>query len=163
MCWTKTTSKIIHLFNKLKDVLVCKYFSLFFFTVNIFAAAFPLQKFCHWKIKQLVDPFWFDSFLSTDWNALAYLPVTDITDSYIELTDEDDLPQELVSYFEHTTLGEKKPRSIGELTSPSELWNVCWGGVTIWEEINKNIEVFTMQHKVQLQIWIWVCGKWYLS
>ena len=28
MCWTKTTSKIIHLFNKLKDVLVCKYFSL---------------------------------------------------------------------------------------------------------------------------------------
>ena len=39
---------------------------------------------------------------------LAFLPVSDIIDGFMELTDDDDLPEELVSYFEtHYTGGER--------------------------------------------------------
>ena len=55
-----------------------------------------------WKI-QLVDSFWFSSFISTGWNMLVYLPVTD------KLTDEDDLPQKLVSYSETLLQRRRKP------------------------------------------------------
>ena len=34
-------------------------------------------------------------------------------------------PKSWFLILKHTTLEEKRPRSIGELTSPSELWNVC--------------------------------------
>lgn len=37
---------------------------------------------------------WFDSLVSM----LAFLPVSDVIDGFVELTDND-LPQELVSYF----------------------------------------------------------------
>ena len=49
--------------------------------------------------------FLFDSFVSTSWNGLAFLPVSDIIDGFMELTDDDDLPEELVSYFETHYIG----------------------------------------------------------
>ena len=40
--------------------------------------------------------------------ALAFLPVHDVIDGFIELLDDNNLPQELVSYFEmHYTGGER--------------------------------------------------------
>lgn len=56
-------------------------------------------------MKDKISRFWFDSLLSTGRNALAFLPVTNLTDSFIKLTDEDDLPQELVPYFETLCIG----------------------------------------------------------
>ena len=38
---------------------------------------------------------------------LAFLPVSDVIDSFVELTDKD-LPQELVSYFKTYYIAEKK-------------------------------------------------------
>ena len=38
---------------------------------------------------------------------LAFLPVSDVIDSFVELTDND-LPQELVSYFKTYYTAEKK-------------------------------------------------------
>ena len=42
---------------------------------------------------------------------LVFLPVSDITDGFIELTDDDDLAQELVSYFETHYIGGERPRA----------------------------------------------------
>ena len=45
------------------------------------------------------------------WFRLAFLPVSNITDAFIELTDNDDLLQELVSYFETLHWRIKRPKS----------------------------------------------------
>ncbi|XP_068225286.1 uncharacterized protein [Palaemon carinicauda] len=55
--------------------------------------------------------------------ALAFLPVQDIIDGFIELSDDDDLPQELVSYFETHYRGGERRRRV-EPTFPIALWNV---------------------------------------
>ena len=49
----------------------------------------------------------FDSLVSAVWSVLAFLPVSKVIDGFVELTEDNDLPQELVSYFEtHYTGGE---------------------------------------------------------
>ena len=55
-----------------------------------------------WNIKSLID-----SLISTGWNELAFSPDSNIIDSFIDLTDNDDLPQELVPHSEthHTGAG----------------------------------------------------------
>ena len=54
------------------------------------------------NIKSLID-----SLISTGWNELAFSPDSNIIDSFIDLTDNDDLPQELVPHSEthHTGAG----------------------------------------------------------
>ena len=42
--------------------------------------------------------------------ALAFLPVHCVIDRFIELSDDDDLPQELVSYFETHYIGGERGR-----------------------------------------------------
>lgn len=58
---------------------------------------------------------------------LAFLPVGDIIDGFIELAYDSDLPQKLVSYFEtHYSGGERDQgpgRCRGEPTFPTQLWN----------------------------------------
>ena len=60
--------------------------------------------------------------------ALAFLPVHDVIDGFIELSDDDDLPQELVSYFETHYIGGGRGRGERrrrvEPTFPIALWNV---------------------------------------
>lgn len=60
--------------------------------------------------------------------ALAFLPVCDVIDGFRKLTDDDDLPQEFVSYFEiHYIGGERgqdERRRRMQPTFPTELWNV---------------------------------------
>nr|XP_040571875.1 uncharacterized protein LOC121121074 [Lepeophtheirus salmonis]XP_040571876.1 uncharacterized protein LOC121121074 [Lepeophtheirus salmonis] len=61
-------------------------------------------------------------------SALAFLPIPDVIDGYIDLADDDDLPQEFVSYFETHYIGglrghgERRRRV--KPTFPIELWNV---------------------------------------
>ena len=60
--------------------------------------------------------------------ALAFLPVHDVIDGFIELSDDDDLPQELVSYFKTLYIGGGRGRGERrrrvEPTFPIALWNV---------------------------------------
>ncbi|XP_068206482.1 uncharacterized protein [Palaemon carinicauda] len=60
--------------------------------------------------------------------ALAFLPVQDVIDGIIELSHDDDLPQELVSYFETHYIGGERGRGERrqrvEPTFPIALWNV---------------------------------------
>ena len=42
--------------------------------------------------------------------ALAFLPVHDVIDGFIELSDDDDLPHELVSYFKTHYIGGERGR-----------------------------------------------------
>ncbi|XP_066969100.1 uncharacterized protein [Macrobrachium rosenbergii] len=60
--------------------------------------------------------------------ALAFLPVQDVIDGFIELSDDDDLPQELVSYFEMHYIGGERGRGERrrrvEPTFPIALWNI---------------------------------------
>lgn len=46
---------------------------------------------------------------------LALLPVSSVTDGFIQLTDKDDLPQELVSYFEKNKEKEAEGLEAAEL------------------------------------------------
>ena len=41
---------------------------------------------------------------------LAFLPVSNFTDDFTELIDDDDLDQELISYFETHYIGRERPR-----------------------------------------------------
>ena len=63
---------------------------------------------------------------------LAFLPVSDITDGFIKLTEDDGLPQELVLYFEtHYVGGERGQgprRHRVEPTFPIELFGKSING-----------------------------------
>ncbi|XP_040575190.1 uncharacterized protein asrij isoform X1 [Lepeophtheirus salmonis] len=60
--------------------------------------------------------------------ALAFLPIPDVIDGFIELADDDDLPQEFISYFETHFIGGERGQGEGRRrvrpTFPIELWNV---------------------------------------
>ncbi|XP_029650233.1 uncharacterized protein LOC115223666 [Octopus sinensis] len=59
--------------------------------------------------------------------ALAFLPVSDVIDGFLEMTDDDNLPQEFVSYFETHYIGRERgqgKRRRMKSTFPIELWNV---------------------------------------
>lgn len=51
------------------------------------------------------DSFWFDSLVLTGWNILALPPVSDNIDGFTKLTDDNDLLQELVPYFQAHDIG----------------------------------------------------------
>lgn len=56
----------------------------------------------------------FDCLVSTGWDALALGLVGDVTDGFIQLTDEEDMPQSL-SWFpilKHTILEEKEAEGL---------------------------------------------------
>ncbi|XP_076064968.1 uncharacterized protein LOC143039010 [Oratosquilla oratoria] len=61
-------------------------------------------------------------------SALAFLPIDDVIDGFEELTDDDDFPQELVSYFETYYIGGMRCRGQRrrrvEPVFPIHLWNV---------------------------------------
>ena len=55
---------------------------------------------------------------------LAFLPVSKVIDGFVELTEDNDLPQELVSYFEtHYTGGERGLPGTVEPTLPTHVWS----------------------------------------
>ena len=60
--------------------------------------------------------------------ALAFIPPPDIINAFKELVDDDDLPQELVAYFEMHYIGGERGRGTRRRrvppTFPTELWNV---------------------------------------
>jgi hypothetical protein len=61
-------------------------------------------------------------------SALAFLPVQDVTEAFEDLTDDDDIPQEFVTYFETNYIGNLRGRGAQrrrlEPLFPKELWNV---------------------------------------
>ena len=75
---------------------------------------------------------------------LAFPPVSNVIDGFFELTD--DLPQELVSYFEtHCFAGERGREGLKgavEPTLPKELWNVYQWICDIYQEQNNGVEAF---------------------
>lgn len=96
---------------------------------------------------------WFDTLVSTGWNVLAFLPVGDIINGFIELAD---LPQELISYFETQYIGGERGQGSGrcrvEPTFPTELGNVYQCACDNMPKTNNNhVEAFTTQRKAQLQ------------
>ena len=71
---------------------------------------------------------------------LAFLPVRDVIDGFVELTDDDDLPQELVSYSEtHYTGGERGLEGLegAELSPlfPHKPGRMINGQGTLWQEL----------------------------
>lgn len=79
------------------------------------------------KSKQLVDSR-FDSLVSTGGNELAFFPLGSIMDGLVELTDDNDQPQELVSYFETPCVGGDRGRRLArhrvETPFPTALRNI---------------------------------------
>jgi len=73
--------------------------------------------------------------------------VSYVIDGFIELTD-DDLPQELVSYFQSHCIGGERgggPQRHGvEPTFPMELRNVCQQTCDNMPRTNNTVQVFTM-------------------
>ncbi len=60
--------------------------------------------------------------------ALAFLPLEDVTEGFEELTDDDEIPQEIVSYFENTYIGQVRGRGQQRRrlapAFPIPMWNV---------------------------------------
>ena len=60
--------------------------------------------------------------------ALAFVPLSDVVDAFEELIDNDDLPQDIVSYFETHHIGGVRGRGRYRRrvapTFPMVLWNV---------------------------------------
>lgn len=60
--------------------------------------------------------------------ALAFLPVDDVTEGFEELTEDEDIPQEIVSYFEATYIGCLRGRGMNQRRTvplfPIPIWNV---------------------------------------
>ena len=78
--------------------------------------------------------------------ALAFIPPSDIIDAFIELVDDDDLPQELVAYFEMHYIGGERGRGSRRRrvspTFPIELWNVYQRTLDQLANTNNGVEGF---------------------
>ena len=78
--------------------------------------------------------------------ALAFIPLSDIIDAFIELVDDDDLPQELVAYFEMHYIGGERGRGSRRRrvspTFPIELWNVYQRTLDQLANTNNGVEGF---------------------
>lgn len=78
----------------------------------------------------------------------AFIPPSDIIDAFIELVDGDDLPQELVAYFETHYIGGEREGGRGPRrrrvppTFPVELWNVYQGTLDQPANTNNGVEGF---------------------
>ena len=79
-------------------------------------------------------------------SALAFLPIDDVSEAFEELTDDDDFPQELVSYFESYYIGGVRGRGQRrrrvEPVFPFQLWNVHARTKNGMPRTNNHIEGF---------------------
>ena len=78
--------------------------------------------------------------------ALAFIPPSDVVDAFEELIDNDDLPQDLVSYFEAHYIGGVRGRGPHRRrvapTFPVGLWNVFEQTVNNLPNTNNSVEGF---------------------
>lgn len=78
--------------------------------------------------------------------ALAFLPPADVVDGFVELTDDEDIPQELVSYFETYYIGGERGRGPNrrriEPLFPIKLWNVYGRTCDGMARTNNSVEGF---------------------
>lgn len=87
-------------------------------------------------------------------SALAFLPIDDVIDGFLELIDEVDLPAELVSYFEATYIGEERGRGgyrrrlVPNFAIPS--WNVHQRTTNDLPRTNNSVEAWhnTIQNAI---------------
>ena len=79
-------------------------------------------------------------------STLAFLPIDDVSEAFEELTDDDDFPQELVSYFESYYIGGVRGRGQRtrrvESVFPIQLWNVHASTENGMPHTNNHIEGF---------------------
>ena len=78
--------------------------------------------------------------------SLAFIPPPDTIDAFIELVDDNDIPQELVAYFERHYVGGERGRGVRRSrvppTFPIELWNVYEKTLGHLANTNNSIEDF---------------------
>ena len=82
---------------------------------------------------------------------LAFLPVSNVTDGLMELTEGNDLPQELVPYFEtHFTGGERGLPGTVEPTLPTHIWSDNQWTDDITPRASDSVEAFTANCRAQV-------------
>ena len=78
--------------------------------------------------------------------ALAYVPPPDTIDAFIEIVDDDEMPQELVSYIETHYIGGERGRGRRRRRVPPtfsmDLWNVYERTVNQLPNTNNAVEGF---------------------
>ena len=99
--------------------------------------------------------------------ALAFLPVHDVIDGFIQLLGDDDLSQKLVSYFETHYIGGERGRGERrrkvESTFPIALWNVFERVEYNRSRTNNSIERYHNALQTSMQICIQIVETYFVS